>query len=131
MVATPRIRQASSVAATAIPTTTETVLATSPPLSSDGASQQVNLQAVAGFTAGTGTTSVTVRIRRGSGITGTVVASQAGVQVTAGNTVAIPVGGQDNPGEVADQVYSVTVQQAAASANGANVLSSISAEIGS
>lgn len=131
MVATPRIRQGSSSAATSIPTTTETVLATSPPLSSDGGSQTVIAQATAGFTVGTGTTSVTVRIRRGNGITGTVVASQAGIQVTAGNTVVVTISGQDNPGEVADQVYSVTIQQAAASANGVNVLSSISAEISS
>lgn len=131
MVATPRIRQGSSSAATSIPTTTETVLATSPPLSSDGGSQTVIAQATAGFTVGTGATSVTVRIRRGTGITGTVVASQAGITVTAGSEVVIGLNGQDNPGEVADQTYVVTVQQAAATGNGTNVLSSIAAEISS
>lgn len=131
MVATPRQRQASSSAATNIPTTTETVLATSPPLSADGQSQSVALEAVAGFTAGTGTTSVTVRIRRGTGITGAVVASAAGITVAAGNLVSVPIIGVDSPGEVADQQYVVTVQQAGASANGTNLLSSIACSISS
>lgn len=127
----PRNRQAASTAATSIPTTTETVLATLPPLSSDGQAQSVLLEGVAGFTVGTGTTTVTVRIRRGTGITGTAVASIAGVNVTAGNVVQIPINGVDTPGEVADQQYVLTVQQAAATANGTNVLSSIAGSISS
>lgn len=131
MTSTPRNRQATSTAATSLVTTAETVLATSPPLSADGQAQSVIIDAVAGFTVGTGTTSVTVRVRRGTGITGTVVNSIAGVNVAAGNSVAIPIQAVDSPGEVADQQYVVTVQQAAATGNGTNVLSSIAASISS
>lgn len=126
MVATPRAKQAASSSATSIPTTTETVVATLPPFSTDGAAQSVLLQAVVDFTVGTAATTAVIRIRRGTTAAGTIVATSGSLTVAAGNLVSLSCDGVDQPGEVADQQYVVTVQQGAATGNGANVLAAIS-----
>ncbi len=125
----PRIRQSANSTATNIPTTTETVLATLPPISTDGAAQQVSLQATAVFATGTGVTGVTLRIRRGTGITGTVVAMSGSVVAAASTGIDLGVDGVDNPGEVADQQYVLTVQQAGATGNGTAQLAAIAAAV--
>ena len=123
----PRLRQAASTTATNIPTTTETVLVTTPPLSTDGAAQQVSLQATAIFATGTATTAVRLRIRRGTGITGTVVADSGSVVAAASSGIDLGVDGVDSPGEVADQQYVLTVQQTSATGNGTAQLAAIAA----
>lgn len=112
--------QLSSAAATSsvtITTTTETVLATLPGINTyiGGA---VRVECITSITAGTGTTAITVRLRRGTGITGTLVGNANAITVTAGNTVDIIQAGEDTPGEAASLQYVCTAQQTAASANG-------------
>lgn len=121
----PRSAQAVSSAATSIVTTTETVLATLPPVSTDGSVQRVQLQAFASFTTGAGTTGYTLRIRRGTGITGTVVATSGIIAAAASTLVAGGVDGLDAPGEVADQQYVLTVQLAGATGNGTGSLAGL------
>lgn len=103
---------------TTVTTTTETVALTMPAISTPGAGSQVTMEGELNMTAGTAATAVTVRVRRGTGITGTVVGESNPVTVAAGNTVPLPWQVVDTPGEVAGQAYVVTVQQTAATGNG-------------
>lgn len=98
-------------------TTTEGSAVTSGGISTSPG-QTVRVLGTAIITTGTGTTTVTLRIRRGSGIAGTNVGTPTAATVTAGNTVTLTFGGEDSPGEVAGQQYSLTAQQAGATANG-------------
>ena len=98
-------------------TTTEGSAVTSGGISTSPG-QTVRVFGTAIITTGAGTTTVTLRIRRGSGIAGTSVGVPTAATVTAGNTVALSFGGEDSPGEVAGQQYSLTAQQAGATANG-------------
>lgn len=111
-------------------TTAETVVATLTGISTRNASEQIVFRSRAEVTWGTGATSATLRIRRGTGITGTVVASVPNLSVTAGAISGEDPVGTDTPGEVANQSYVLTVQQAAATANGSCTLGQISATIG-
>lgn len=119
-----RVRSALSIAATALVTTAETVLVTSAPISLEGQTPLLTIWGMVAWTVGTGTTSATVRIRRGS-LTGAAILTMTGVTVAAGNVVSIPFLVTDQPGDVADQVYVATVAQAAATANGTNLASGI------
>lgn len=105
-------------AAVAITTTTEKVAATTTPISTDGTNQTVNIDASGEVTTGTGTTSIQIRVRRGTGITGTQVGTTQNITTTAGSLYPFSVQQGDTPGEVAAQQYVVTVQQVGASANG-------------
>lgn len=127
----PRIRQAASAAATTLTTTTETVLVTSPGISTDGPSQQISIQATAALVTGASTTSVRLRIRRGTGITGTVVGDSGNITAAAAAAVDLSVDAVDNPGDVADQVYVLTAQQVAATGNATAQLAAIAAVIAS
>jgi hypothetical protein len=101
-----------------VTTTTETVVLTLPAVSTNGPGDTVSIQGIVDMTYGTGTTAVTVRVRRGTGITGTLVGTADPWNVTAGNTSEQTFAVEDTPGEVAGQAYVVTVQQTAATANG-------------
>lgn len=103
---------------TAIVTTTELAVVTSPPVSTRDSGEAIVIEGYVTVTAGTGATAITPTIRRGSGITGAIVGEQHAVTVTAGNVVALSVNVEDVPGEVAGQVYTLTVAQTGASANG-------------
>ncbi len=110
--------------AVTLTTTTETVVCTlSNVATSTG--QTVRLLASTQVTTGTGATSLTVRLRRGATTAGPLIGAATTIQVTAGNTVAVPIGGEDAPGEVASQPYVLTAQQVAATANGSAVSSEI------
>lgn len=113
-----RTQQAQSNTAQPVTTTTETVILTLPAVSTNGAQDTVALQGSVDITTGAGSTFVTVRVRRGTGITGAVVGAQDPITATAGSTQNIGFDVADNPGEVAGQAYVVTVQQTAATANG-------------
>lgn len=111
-----------TVAASAVnvPTTTETVLATLGPFNENMAgefAQGVACDGNINFTAGTGATSITMRVRRG-GLTGALIGVAAVQTVTAGNVVNIPIAELDPTLVQVGVTYAVTLQQTAASANG-------------
>lgn len=99
-------------------TTTETVALVTPPVSTTFGSDAIEIEGMVNLTAGTGTTAAVLRIRRGNGITGTVVRAADTDTIAAGSSESFLVQGVDTPGDVAGQVYSITIQQTAASANG-------------
>lgn len=109
-----------AASAVTIPTTTETVVATLGPFAENQVSpaQGVAFDGNINITTGTGTTSVTVRVRQGTGITGTLVGVAQSQVATAGQTINIPISELDPTLVQPNAQYVVTVQQAAASANG-------------
>lgn len=113
-----------------VTTTTETVILTFPAISTPNAGSQVTIQADMDITWGTGTTTGRFRIRRGTGITGTIVADTGALSYTAGSTYDSSITGEDTPGEVAGQAYVVTVQAAGASGNSTVSLASGSIMVG-
>lgn len=68
------------------------------------------------ITAGTAGTAVTLKIRQGAGVGGTVVATYGPVTVTAADRYSIPIDGVDVPGQVAGESYTLTATVTAASA---------------
>lgn len=103
-----------------IVTTTELAVVTIASVSTDGPSRTIELLGEVELGVGTGTTLVTFRIRRGTGITGAVVGTSTTDQplVGAGAWAQYVFEATDTPGEVAGLAYTLTVQQTAATANG-------------
>lgn len=99
-------------------TTGETVALVTPPVSTTFGSDTIDIEGKANLTTGASTTAVVFRCRRGNGITGTVVGVAETDTIAAGASETHPFQFTDNPGDVAGQVYSLTVQQTAATANG-------------
>lgn len=99
-------------------TTNETALQVTPPVSSQSGAESVWIEGQLDMTFGASTTAVTVRVRRGNGIIGVTVGDVEIPTETAGNRAPIPYSVKDSPGEVANQLYTITVQQTAATANG-------------
>lgn len=116
-----------TIANAAVVTTAETVAATTPALSPPP-NTTVILRGRVSLTAGTGTTAVTVRLRRGSGATGTSLGAPDAITATAGATGEYEFEATDAIGDVAGQQWSLTVQQTGASANGTIVDAHIEAE---
>lgn len=117
---------------TPLVTTTETVIATLSGVTSSGPGQRVKLHGWAQVTAGTSTTAVTLRVRQGAGITGTVVGEANPVQggVVAATTASLDIDVTDAlAGEIANQTYVLTAQQVAASANGSVLQASLRATL--
>jgi len=105
-------------------TTTETVVATVSGVNMPGPGRRINIAGWSQVTAGTGTTGITIRVRRGTDATGTLIGE--GNPVTAGvantQTSELDIETTDTPaGELANQSYVLTVQQVGASANGTMV----------
>lgn len=100
-----------------VPTTTETIAATVQ-VSTDNAGANVTLEGNLDLTTGTGVTGVTVQVRRGATVAGTVVGSAEVPAAAASTRVVFPIQVNDNPGEVASQSYVLTVTQTAATGNG-------------
>lgn len=101
-----------------ITTTTETVIGTLSGVSLS-ANSPIDLDATCDITGGTGATSVTLRIRRGTDTTGPVVgqAVQCNIAATVRDTRSIQA--TDTPAnDLAGASYVVTAQQAGASGNG-------------
>jgi len=105
-------------AATAVPTTAETIIATLPGLSTSRLCMTYRLVGVVLITAGVGTQRVIVRLRRGTAVTGTVVGDPQVVAARYKSTIAVGATGEDMLGEVVAQQYVLTVQQAAATGDG-------------
>jgi hypothetical protein len=127
----PRVYAISVTADTAIPTTTETILATLAGVATDGPGQRVRITGWAQVVPGTGTTGLTLRIRRGTAVTDPLVGEANAVAggVAAGAAREIDVEAIDTLGDVAGQSYVLTCQQAAATANGTALQAQIRAEI--
>ncbi len=126
-----RLYSNSVTADTTIVTTTEVVAATISDVTTPGPGCKVIFRGFAQVTTGTNTTGVTLRIRKGTTISGTLIgeANIEQIEAVAGSTEGHEIATEDSPGEVAYQSYVLTVQQTAASANGAVVQASLQAEI--
>lgn len=115
---------------TPVVTTAETAAVVSDPISTGSGAEEITISGTISLTTGTGTTSVTIRCRRGNGITGTVVGETVPHTIGAAASVNLPYSFPDTPGEVAGQLYTLTVQQTGASANGTINNASITVTIG-
>ena len=104
--------------ALAVVTTTEIVCATTAPLAPPRPGIRARLRGLVQLDSGTGTDGVTIRIRRGTTITGTLVSEQIEEETTALLAETWVVSAVDTLGDVATVQYVVTIQQASASANG-------------
>jgi hypothetical protein len=104
---------------TPVVTTAETAAVVSDPLtgSTDGA--KYTISGVINITAGTATTAVVIRVRRGNGVAGTLVGETEPHTLAAGAQANIPYGVTDFPGAVGSQQYTASVVQTAATGNGA------------
>jgi hypothetical protein len=99
----------------------ETAILTSPPISTSGPSSIVRVKGVINWVTGGSTTSVVVRLRRGTDATGTALAVASQVTVGAALAVNVALNCTDTPGEVAGQQYTLTAQQTAGAGNGSQV----------
>ena len=101
-----------------VPTGTEVALATSGPISTQGA-RTISLHGSALVSPGVGATSFTMRIHRGTAVTGVdVVTPTTAVTPTAPGTAGYTADGDDTPGEVANQQYTLGLQMGGASTTG-------------
>jgi len=110
------ISATSNAAVVTLTTTTESVVVLTDILSSvSDAGEGKLVNATVALTPGTAATAATLRVRRGSGITGTIV--QTVVRpVTAAVADAVSILALDNPAAPSSQ-YAVTLQMTAATAN--------------
>jgi len=99
-----------------VTTTTETAVATMSRLNVDRIQRRIQFNGLVNITPGTGGTSVTLRVRRGS-VGGTIVGVAQAQAVTAGSTYSIAINVTDEPGEVAGAGYVLTVAVASATDN--------------
>lgn len=114
----PQTQVASAAGNQTIVTTTELAVVTVTGVNTPQGGGRVILEGELQIAIGTTTSSVTLNIRRGTGITGTIIATTSQGVPTAGSTFTIPIQGVDNLGEAAGQSYTLTVTQTAATANG-------------
>lgn len=112
-----------------VSTTTETIAATSDPVTPPRAGVRAFIRAYVIMTAGTGTTAITAAIRAGTLVTGTLVSEQHAVSATAGDTVLLVVMGEQVLGDVGQAQYNVTVDQTGASADGTVLEAGIEVEL--
>lgn len=114
-----------------VTTTTETIVATIDNVSTPRPGCKVRLTGNVQLTTGTATSAVTVRWRRGTAITDTLVGEANAQQVAAaaGSTEELTHIVEDEPGEVAKQSYVLTVQQTAATADGTALFAQACADV--
>lgn len=86
----------------------EHVVAVSGPVNADNVETQVLLDGNLDITNSSSGASVTLKLRRGNGITGATVVTWGPFNLTASNRSAWPCVGVDTPGLVGGQVYSLT-----------------------
>lgn len=113
--------------AVAVVTTAETIAITSPSLAPQSPAQRFVVLAWAQLTVGTGTTGITPRLYRGASLSGTLlgVATLEAVLGAVGSTEPHLLMLVDQPGNIDEVVYTFSLQQAAATANGSIVQASI------
>lgn len=108
----------SSSASTTLTTTTETAVLTMNGLNTRGPSDTIMFEGQGKVASGTGVTAVTATLRRGSGITGTIVAVAEPQPLAASTTGTFTWSFVDAPGEIANASYTVTLTQVGATGNG-------------
>lgn len=101
-----------------VPNVTETVVCTISGVTLPRAGMPVLIQYVGTLLTGASTTAVTVRCRRGVDATGVLIGSAEVPTEAAATTDPLPGQWQDNPGELANGSYVITVQQTAATGAG-------------
>lgn len=108
-----------TASAVTVTTTSETAAVVTPalPVSPPGAATGIVIRGNINFTAGTGATFVTIRVRQGSGTGGTAVYTGTPVTVVAAAVYDLAFEAIDTSLVPASQ-YTVTVTQTAASGNG-------------
>ena len=104
--------------ALAVVTTTEIVCATTGVISPHRGGLRARLRGLVELDTGADTVGVTIRIRRGTTITDTLVSEAIVEETTAALAETWVVSALDALGDVASVQYVVTIQQASASANG-------------
>lgn len=112
-----------------VTTTTETVVVVSAVCNTDAIESVVLLDALVDLTIGTGGLTATLSIRRGNGITGTVVAAIGPLTVVAGNRQQFSHLAVDKPGLVTGMVYSFTVTIGSASGNSTANFSALALQV--
>lgn len=110
-----------------VPTTTETVVITSPKITLPFRNHRVLVRAWGQLTVGAGATALTPRIRRGAATTGALVgeANAEAVKGAAGSTEPVTITVIDEVSDVDVVQYSFTVQQTGATGDGTIVQSAI------
>lgn len=123
----PKAQESTTLLASTITTTSETALCTVSGIDTTPEGDQVQLQGNVDLTPGAGSTSVTLRIRRGAGTAGQVVGVGQGDQVVAGQPSQTSAAGADTPGELSGGQYTLTAQLAGATANSSVTAASLQA----
>lgn len=110
----------STITTQVVTTTTELACQVSDLIPMPTDTQKILIMGWVQITTGTNTTALTVRVRRGNGITGTVVGVAQAEQIfaAAGSTESRFFMAIDNVQNLDQLQYSLTIQQTAASANG-------------
>ena len=116
------IQKSGSGAGGALSAAAETVCATMAGVSTDNAGATIVLDGTVDLTTGTGTTAITLRIRRGVDATGVLVGVAEVPPIAASTRGTFAIQAVDQPGEVAGQSYVLTAQQTGGT--GAGVINS-------
>lgn len=95
-------------------TTAETAALTSDPISTPREGTAISISGEVNLTTGAAATDVTIRCRRGTGVAGAQVGESKVHRVGASLSAELAFGFVDFPGDVAQQVYTITIQQTAA-----------------
>ena len=112
--------QMATTSSTSIPTTNETAIAETPVLYS-GESSPVYIGGSFRLTPGTAATTVTVRVRLGTGTSGTAIYTSPAMTVAANDPISIAIDTLDSSQAINTPngtAYTITVQQASATGNG-------------
>jgi hypothetical protein len=122
---------AHSTTAVSIPTTSETVVITSPLVKIPVSTCRVWVAGRCQLTSGTGTTAVTVRIRRGTTTAGTLIGAgiSEAIKSAAGSTEPFALSVVDTLAGADAVQYVLTLQQAGATANGSVPQAAIDVEV--
>lgn len=107
-----------STGGTSVTTTAETVGCTLTIPLVKFATTKLHLTGQVNDSTSASTTFTTVRIRRGSDSTGTLVGAANPVTTAASSLFTIPISGDDSPGDVVGQNYVVTVAGTASAGTG-------------
>lgn len=97
---------------------TELVAVTSNGINTSGPGSRVFVRGYFNATCGTVGTTLTIRVRRGTSITGTLVGQADVFTIVASTLNQMAILAVDSPGEVSGQQYVITVQQGAGAGNG-------------
>lgn len=120
----------SVVADTAIVTTAETAAITSHAVSQAVDGEPITIIGSVSVLTGTATTALTVRVREGAGVAGSVVGETLPLTIGAAADAQIPFQFTQAPAAVAGQQYTATVQATAATGNGTIRSAGISVAVG-